>query len=44
MGVKEHRCFAVVSEDKKTVRARHEKSDDGENWVLWMDVTLEKES
>lgn len=44
MGVKEHRCFAVVSEDGRTVRARHEKSDDGENWVLWMDVTLVKEN
>ncbi len=43
MGVKEHRCIAVVSNDGKTVSARHEKSDDGENWVLWMDVTLRKE-
>lgn len=43
MGVKEHRCVAVVSNDGKTVRARHEKSDDGKNWTLWMDVTLKKE-
>ena len=43
MGVKEHRCIAVVSNDGKTVRARHEKSDDGKNWALWMDVTLRKE-
>jgi hypothetical protein len=43
MGVKEHRCFAVVSEDGRTIQARHEKSDDGENWLLWMDVTLVKE-
>jgi hypothetical protein len=43
MGVKEHRCFAVVSEDGRTVKARHEKSDDGEHWVIWMDVTLVKE-
>jgi hypothetical protein len=43
MGVKEHRCIAVVSNDGKTVRARHEKSDDGNNWALWMDVTLRKE-
>jgi hypothetical protein len=40
MGVKEHRCIAVVSDDGKTVRARHEKSDDGKTWTLWMDVTL----
>ena len=44
MGVKEHRCFAVVSDDGKTIRARHDKSDDGENWELWMDVTLRKAS
>jgi hypothetical protein len=43
MGVKEHRCTAVVSDDGKTVRARHEKSDDGNNWALWMDVTLTKQ-
>jgi hypothetical protein len=44
MGVKEHRCLAVVSEDGRTIKARHEKSDDGEKWVLWMDVTLVKEN
>jgi hypothetical protein len=44
MGVKEHRCIAVVSNDGQTVRARHEKSDDGKNWARWMDVTLVKES
>jgi hypothetical protein len=43
MGVREHRCFAVVSDDAKTVRARHEKSDDGAKWELWMEVTLRKE-
>ena len=43
MGVKEHRCIAVVSDDGKTIRARHEKSDDGERWTLWMDVTLRKD-
>jgi hypothetical protein len=43
MGVREHRCHAVVSNDGKTVRARHEKSEDGENWALWMDVTLKRE-
>jgi Protein of unknown function (DUF1579) len=42
MGVREHRCIAVVSEDGKTVRARHEKSEDGEHWALWMDVTLKR--
>jgi hypothetical protein len=40
MGVKEHRCIAVVSDDRRSIRARHEKSDDGKNWTLWMDVTL----
>jgi hypothetical protein len=44
----ERRCyfapFFVVSDDGKTVRARHEKSDDGNNWTLWMDVTLTKQS
>ena len=44
MGVKEHRCTAVVSEDGRTIQARHEKSEDGINWELWMDVTLEKQS
>jgi hypothetical protein len=44
MGVKEHRCVAVVSSDGKTVSARHEKSDDGKNWALWMDVTLNKQN
>lgn len=43
MGVKEHRCTAVVNDDGNTIRARHEKSDDGENWELWMDVVLEKQ-
>jgi hypothetical protein len=43
MGVKEHRCIAVVSNDGQTVRARHEKSDDGTNWALWMDVTLARQ-
>lgn len=44
MGVKEHRCIAVVSEDGRTINARHERSDDRENWELWMNVTLVKES
>jgi hypothetical protein len=44
MGVREHRCIAVVSDDRRAIRARHEKSDDGKNWTLWIDVTLAKES
>lgn len=43
MGVKEHRCFAIVSDDGKTIKARHEKSEDGKAWKLWMDITLTKE-
>jgi uncharacterized protein DUF1579 len=43
MGVKEHRCIAVVSDDGQTIKARHEKSDDGQNWMLWIDVTLRKQ-
>jgi hypothetical protein len=42
MGVKEHRCIAIVGGDRRTIRARHEKSDDGKSWTLWMDVTLTK--
>ena len=30
--------------DGNTVKARHEKSDDGMNWVLWMEVILTKEN
>jgi hypothetical protein len=43
MGVTEHRCIAVVSEDGKTIRARHEKSSNGISWELWMEVVLEKQ-
>jgi hypothetical protein len=43
MGAKEHRCFAVVSDDGQTIEARHEKSDDGQTWVLWINVTLRKQ-
>lgn len=43
MGVNEHRCIAVVSKDGNTIRARHEKSEDGVRWALWMDVTLTKQ-
>jgi hypothetical protein len=34
---------AVFSRSGKTVNARHEKSDDGKNWALWMDVTLTRD-
>ena len=43
MGVKQHRCVAVVSDDQRTIRARHEKSEDGKNWAPWIDVTLTKQ-
>lgn len=43
MGAKEHRCIAVVSDNGETVRARHEKSEDGSDWTLWVDVTLARE-
>lgn len=42
MGVKAHRCTATVSEDGKSIRALHEKSEDGQNWLPWMDVMLRK--
>jgi hypothetical protein len=42
MGVKYHRCKAVISADGNTIEARHERSDDDKNWELWMDVTLTK--
>lgn len=44
MGVKEHRCTAVISDDGKTIKAKHERSDDGKTWALWMDVTLTRQS
>jgi hypothetical protein len=43
MGVKEHRCIAVISDDGRTIDARHEKSDDGINWQLWMNVVLRRQ-
>jgi hypothetical protein len=43
MGVNEHRCIAVLSNDGRTIQARHERSDDGTDWELWMNVTLEKQ-
>jgi hypothetical protein len=44
MGAKEHRCFAVFSEDERTIKVRHEKSDDGVNWMLWIDAIMQKQS
>jgi hypothetical protein len=44
MGTKYHRCIAVFSNDGNTINARHDKSEDGENWELWMNVTLAKVS
>jgi hypothetical protein len=35
--------YRRLSDDGKTVNARHEKSDDGEKWTLWMDVIKEAE-
>jgi hypothetical protein len=43
MGSEWHRCTSVVSDDGNTMRARHERSDDGESWTPWMDVTLRRE-
>lgn len=43
MGVKEHRCMATVSDDGKSIKARHERSDDGIHWELWMDVVLKRQ-
>lgn len=43
MGVKEHRCIAVISNDGNRIHACHEKSADGQHWEPWMDVTLTKQ-
>jgi hypothetical protein len=42
MGSEWHRCTSVVSDDGGTMRARHERSDDGVSWEPWMDVTLQR--
>jgi hypothetical protein len=36
------RCTGVFSEDGRTQTAKHERTDDGVNWVPSMDVTLRK--
>ena len=43
MGSSWHRCTSVVSEDGRTMTARHEQSADGKTWTPWMDVTLRRE-
>jgi hypothetical protein len=41
MGVKYHRCKASF-QDKNTITAIHEHSNDGMSWKKWMDITLSK--
>ena len=41
MGVKYHRCTARF-QDKNTIAALHEHSDDRKSWKKWMDITLRK--
>jgi hypothetical protein len=36
------RCTGVLTDDSKTLTARHERSDDGVNCVPSMSVTLRK--
>jgi hypothetical protein len=42
-GVPHHRCIAVFSEDGNTLDGRHERSNDGENLVPWMNVVLTRQ-
>lgn len=42
MGSDWHRCTAVVSDDGNSIRATHERSNDGTSWMPWMDVTLRR--
>jgi Protein of unknown function (DUF1579) len=42
MGSDWHRCTSVVSDDGNTMQAKHERSNDGELWMPWMDVTLRR--
>jgi hypothetical protein len=42
MGSDWHRCTSVVSDDGDTMRAKHERSNDGVSWTPWMDVTLRR--
>ena len=37
-----HRCTGTISEDGRTITARHEVSDDGLRWSPSMTVTLQK--
>ena len=43
MGSDWHRCTSVVSDDGNSMRAKHERSNDGKSWMPWMDVTLRRE-
>lgn len=40
LGVNYHRCTAVFSKDGNSIKALHEKSEDGINWERWMDIVL----
>ena len=42
MGAKWHRCISVLSHDGRTMTARHERSENGDTWSPWMDVTLRR--
>jgi hypothetical protein len=42
MGSEWHRCTSVVSDDGSSMRARHERSNDGKSWMPWMEVTLRR--
>jgi hypothetical protein len=42
MGSDWHRCTSLVSDDGNTMQAKHERSNDGESWRPWMDVTLRR--
>lgn len=43
MGSDWHRCTSVLSGDGHTMRATHERSNDGDTWMPWMEVTLRRE-
>jgi hypothetical protein len=43
MGSDWHRCTSVLSGDGHTMRATHERSNDGDTWIPWMEVTLRRE-
>jgi len=43
MGVRYHRCIGEFGDEGNSIHARHEKSDDGETWIPWMNVILKKQ-